>query len=77
MPYNVISLRAGRSEIVFCKSAAEALEITAKWDASDRDEVRVVSTEGATIPPPRLALIADSEKRWPPARKSAAPNQRA
>lgn len=63
MPYNVIALRAGRSEIVFCESAQDALDLTKLWTAGGVTDLRIVSTEGIRVAPDHLKALARTDAR--------------
>lgn len=62
MPYNVVGLRGARSEIAFCRNAAEAREVSGLWLKAGVRDVRVVSTEGAKVAPEGLEAIARAER---------------
>jgi hypothetical protein len=70
MPYNVIGQHEDRSKIEFCRTAAEARDVAQRWLASGVEGLRVVSVQGITVPPERLALIARVDDE--PVRRAAA-----
>jgi len=61
MSFNVIGVKDGHKEIVFCRLAGEARRQAEAWAALDYSEVRVVSCEGATVSLAALEAVERSE----------------